>query len=1433
MPDTGEQRVSRVLLTSPIPPDLVRGDPGQPGGEVEKLPLSPVQHAMLLHSISAPGEGVYILQKLLTLHEKMNEVVFEQALRELFDRHPALRTTLHVEHPDGPVQVVHENVHVTLHKQDWRQLDAAAQQRGLRQYLAEDRRRPFDFAAGPPMRFAVFRTGDDEYEFIWTTHHALMDGRSLLMVLIELFAVYDELPAGRRATPAQRRPYKDYIDWLAEQDVAVAESFWRADLAGLTEPTPLVVDTVRALGPGEEVLAATRTELSEDVTAALKLLAREHQVTVNNFVQAAWAVLLRQLSGRDDVVFGTTRAGRGFLEGAAEMLGLFLNTVPFRVAAPSATSVVELLGRLRRHQLALRGFEHTSPTRIHAWSDIPAGLPLFDSVVVFDNHLPATVLRSLGGAWQHRDFRLEEQTNYPLTLDVHLDDRLILKLGYDRRRFADQDVVRMLAHTRRLLEAMASAPHASLAALPQLALGELVGRRSAPGGDGPAGAVLPRQTARSSQARTQDQVQVQVEADEKYRAYEAYWAQRLLAAEPLDLPYRDPTAGPPERYRDVRIPVPADLLGKGRAGDGSRCGGPEWLLTALLSFLARLAGEDGPDVDLRWEASPGGAGGAGEVSAHHLPFGIPPLGENRSFADLRAVVARQLDLLGGQGAHLRDVWISNGKLRAHAPWVEYGMPVAVELVEDFDEASRPRPATVLLVQIPRGADEYRWLVAEDVLQPGAADAMRAMFVAFLEALAGPAAADPTRIPLLSDDDRQRVLATWNDTDTDYPRDRCAHQLFMRRARHRPEAPAVVFSDRMLTYGELDRRSTQLAAFLGRQGIGPGGLVGIYLERSEEIVVAVLGVMKSGAAFVPLDPVYPPERIAHMITGSRLPLLLTQASLEPDVRGCPAAVVTLDRSWEVIATAGGSAGETGAENTGAEGYDRASPEGRAYVIYTSGSTGRPKGVQVGHRALTNLLCSMARTPGFTEDDRLLAVTTVCFDIAYLELLLPLVTGGQVEVVPAGVAGDGLALRSRIERSHPTVMQATPATWRMLIDAGWDGDRSLTVLCGGEPLAGDLADSLLARAARVWNLYGPTETTIWSSVDLVKPGGPVTIGRPIANTWFYVLDRWQQPVPPGLPGELYIGGDGVAAGYLGELELTRARFVHDPFGGNAPRVVYRTGDVVRHLPDGRLVYLHRADHQVKLHGYRIEPGEIETALRAHPGVGDVVVCLREDTPGRRKLVAYVVPAGPGAGPPPEELRRYLKARLPLYMVPGMFVTMTRLPLTANGKVDRRSLPPPAEASAAGSGAGRASSLTEAEAAAPYADVIAGIWRSVLDVEQVGIDENFFDAGGNSLLLMHVLIRLRAELSESLTRVDLFTYPTVRELASYLSASVAGRSGGCRGTGASSDTGASGDAAADDGGTGGTYPAGRSGRGDRAALAELRHRRLELRSRRPPGT
>jgi amino acid adenylation domain-containing protein len=497
----------------------------------------------------------------------------------------------------------------------------------------------------------------------------------------------------------------------------------------------------------------------------------------------------------------------------------------------------------------------------------------------------------------------------------------------------------------------------------------------------------------------------------------------------------------------------------------------------------------------------------------------------------------------------------------------------------------------------------------------------ARLLAHFQTLVVGAINEPTRrvseLPLLTDEERQQLLVAWNDTTTDYPRGACVHRLFEAQAARRPAAVAAHFEDETITYQELDSRANRLAAHLCKRGIGPGALVGVCVGRSVEMLVALLGVLKAGAAYLPLDPAHPQQRLAAILEDAQVSLLLTERELAGVLPEQTYGVVYLDADAETIAREAATPPPV-----------HVTAEHLAYVIYTSGSTGRPKGVQIPHRALTNFLHAMLRRPGLTEHDTLLAVTTLSFDIAGLELFLPLVAGGRVVIVSHETAADPRELRRRLARFNPTIMQATPATWRMLVETGWEGSRSLKALCGGEALARELAVELVARCGELWNMYGPTETTIWSAVNkLDTPLAGVTIGSPIANTQLHVLDAALQLVPVGVPGELYIGGAGLAHGYHNQPALTADRFIPDPFSATPGARLYRTGDLVRRLPGGDIEYLERIDHQVKVRGFRIELGEIEAVIRQHAAVGAAVVVARPDAAGEKQLAAYVTPAQGG--------------------------------------------------------------------------------------------------------------------------------------------------------------------------------------------------------------
>ncbi|MBI3550181.1 MAG: amino acid adenylation domain-containing protein [Elusimicrobia bacterium] len=603
----------------------------------------------------------------------------------------------------------------------------------------------------------------------------------------------------------------------------------------------------------------------------------------------------------------------------------------------------------------------------------------------------------------------------------------------------------------------------------------------------------------------------------------------------------------------------------------------------------------------------------------------------------------------------------------------------------------------------------------------------------------------TKLPIMSQEEARRMLVEWNDTPMTVSPELTVHRMFEEQAERTPDAIAVEFEGETVTYGELDRRADRLAGQLRSLGAGPEALVGICVKRSVNMIVGLLGILKSGAAYVPIDPDYPKDRVAYMLEDSRGIVLITEKSLVDNLPSHNAKVLGVDFD-------SGVSGEAKA----ADPARRVSGESVAYTIYTSGSTGKPKGVQVLHRAVVNILEFMKRSLSVGDRDKLLAVTTLSFDIAGLELFLPLVSGARLIVATRETALDGTRLAKELERTGATIMQATPVTWRLLLGAGWKRGAGLRILCGGEAWPQSLASQLLATGASLYNVYGPTETTIWSTFHKIEEGRPVVIGRPLANTQMYVLDAHMQPVPVGVAGDLYIGGLGLARGYFNRPELTAEKFVANPFGEPGSRI-YKTGDVAQYLPDGTIDFMGRIDHQVKIRGFRIEIGEIETALGRHPLIQQQTVIARDDGSGEKRLVAYLVGKQQPA-PSTSELREFLKQTLPEYMVPASFMFLDAMPLTPNGKVDRRALPEPSMEA-------RPTLTVDFENPQGQLEtIIAGIWQEVLHLSPIGVNDNFFDLGGHSLSLLRVHNKLKEQLDRDVPVVEMFRHPTISALARY---------------------------------------------------------------------
>jgi amino acid adenylation domain-containing protein len=1043
--------------------------------------LSPMQHGMLFHSIYSPDSGVYFEQSLFTIKGELSLGAFEGAWQRVLNRHSILRTAFLWEDLEKPLQAVYRYVEVPLTTHDWSNLSPAERELQLQLWIKADRSRGFDLSEAPLMRLALLRFTDDEYKFIFSRHHLVLDRWSRALVLKEFFAAYHSLSEGKEPRLNVTRPYVDYIRWLAKQDRDTAERFWRNSLAGFTEPTSLEIG-----GRTDHVVQATeqyaeqRIQLSETTTAKLSDFARQHRLTLNTLVQGAWALLLSHYTGNDDIAFGVTIAGRpAGLTDVESMVGLFINTLPLRVRLPASQTVLSWLNALQVQLGELQQFDYSSLLDIQGWSDVRRGAPLFQSILLFENLPVSSNYRATNNNLEFRDDRgFGSTTGYPLTVFVNPGRKLTVRIVYDLARYSDDAVQNLLSHFQTLFE---------------------------------------------------------------------------------------------------NLPVAAD--------------------TAI-----------------------------------------------------------------------------------------------------------------------------------------------------------------SRLPLLTESQQRQILFDWNNTETNFEQPRNLVELFEQQAASTPDATAVRYEDQELTYAALNARSNQLAAHLRTLGVGPEILVAICLERSLEMVIGLLGILKAGGAYLPLDPGLPKERLSFMLQDARVGLVITMAALIKDLPAHQANVVTLDADQENIR----------GERT--ENLDIAvTNENLAYVIYTSGSTGRPKGVQVSHAALANFLLSMRERPGISPSDVLLSVTTLSFDIAGLEFYLPLIVGARLVVARRQDAVDGVTLSRLMSQHGATVMQATPVTWRLLIESGWKGNKKLRIFCGGEALSRDLANQLLERSAELWNLYGPTETTIWSSIKCVSSSvEEMTIGKPIANTQIYILDRQMRAVPVGVAGELHIGGKGVARGYLNRPDLTAEKFVPDPY--REGQRLYKTGDMARYLADGDIKYLGRFDYQIKIRGFRIEPGEIEAVLRQHELVREAVVIAHEEAVGDPRLIAYVAPHGiePDTVIAPaqhdnwpklaSDLRRYLQGRLPEYMVPVAYVELSSLPQTPNGKVDRQALPRP----------GTFGREAQEDFVAPRTateEKLASIWREVLKLDRVGIDDNFFNLGGHSLLATQAVARIRKSLRIDLPIRALFEAPTIRQLSKKL--------------------------------------------------------------------
>lgn len=832
--------------------------------------------------------------------------------------------------------------------------------------------------------------------------------------------------------------------------------------------------------------------------------------------------------------------------------------------------------------------------------------------------------------------------------------------------------------------------------------------------------------------------------------HEAFWVERLATLQPITVPYtRTASHLNQKQYTSVKTSIPHEVTIFLEERQPTWNFG-DFLFAAFATYLVRIGGSGCFDIGFRDVELQGELVGLEDFFASIVPYRVD-IDYEQSFEEVFKTFKQQVELTKLHKTYASDVVARYPVLRSLPELNREPMfPVVVERVEKLDDHQAGFGNELTLV-IPSEGKECCWLYNTEVLDGDSIARMSDQFTTFLQGIVTDPKGRVADLPLLSEPERHKILVEWNDTQADYPKDKCIHQLFEAQVEQTPDAPSVVYEDKQLTYRELNAKANQLAHYLQKLGVGPEVLVGIFVERSLEMMVGLLGILKAGGAYVPLDPAYPKERLAFMLSDSQVSVLLTQEKLLAGLPEQGAYAICLDTGWGVIS-------QESEENLNSG----VNPANLAYIIYTSGSTGKPKGTMIVHQGLVNYLSWCIKAYAVADGVGSPVHSSIGFDATITSLFSPLLVGQRVVFLPEKQEIEALSA-VLCSQSNFSLVKITPAHLALLselLPSKQAAGQTRALIIGGEALSKKSISFWQTHApeTRLVNEYGPTETVVGCCIYEVPTqtslSGLVPIGRPIANTQLYILDQSLQPVPIGVAGELHIGGDGLARGYLNRTELTTQKFIPNLFSNDPGARLYKTGDLARYLPDGNIEFLGRIDNQVKIRGFRIELGEIEAVLMQNLAVQDAIVIDQEYALNDKRLVAYVVPSQEQVLSI-SELRRDLKQKLPDHMIPSAFVQLEAVPLTPNGKVDRRALPVPD---------GTRSNLEETFVPhlTPFEEVLADIWSEVLRLERVGIHDNFFELGGHSLLATQVISRVREAFGVELPLHTLFEEPTLAGLA-----------------------------------------------------------------------
>ncbi|MDB6123508.1 MAG: non-ribosomal peptide synthase-like protein, partial [Pedosphaera sp.] len=1288
-------------------------------------PLSPMQQGMMFHSLYAPRSGVNIQQVIGTLHHDLDVTAFKQAWDKVVQHHSILRASFRWEGLDEPVQEVREQVELPFELQDWSQLSGPECEEKLDAYLKTDRRRGFVLADAPLMRVAVCIENETRHRFVWTFHHAVMDGRSFGTLINEVFAQYEAIQKKQDLQLAAPREFREYISWLKEQNFSKTEPFWRERLKGFKTPTPLTVDKPKSEKLDESEYGEESIRLSEEETAAVEAFARTHKVGLSTMVQGAWGLLLSQYSGEEDVVFGVTRSGRrSSIEGAEEMAGIFINTLPVRVKVAPGKSVTAWLKELRAEQNALRDHEHTPLLEIQKWSEVPAGTQLFESIIVFDRATLNAELQAQGGAWKNRHFHVIDQTNFPVTLFGFAEKELLLKIEFDRQRFEAPVIRRMLGHVKTLIEGMAANPEKLLSTLPLLTTGErhqLLTEWNQTQTDYPRNRCI-HELFEAQVARTPDAVAVVFE-DEKLTYHEL--DQR---AEGLARHLRNFGVGPEvlagicvERSLEMVI----GLLGILKAGGAYVPLDPaypqeriahmiadskmpvlvtqEHLVSGLPEHGARVVCVDALDAQVVESASVN----AKAVTSDNLAYVIYTSGSTGKPKGVMLMHRNVVNFFAGMDKILGTTpgtWLAVTSISFDISVLELfwtltrGYKVVIQGSEDKthtvvepqnqvtdrkidfslfyfsgDANQTPDDKYRLLLEGAKFADQNGlaavWTPERHFHEfgglypnPSVTSAAIAAVTQRIQIRAGSVVLplhDPIRVAeewaMVDNLSKGRVglsfASGWHSNDFVFAPENYANRknlmfeqietvlkLWRGESIQCPGGDGKMVSVKVLPRPVRSNVPVWITAsgspdtFRIAGEMGANILTNLLGQKVEEVAEKIEIYRKAWRehghgpgeghvtlmlhTFVERDMKTVREKVREPFTE----YLKTSVDL----------IKKASSAWSFAAF--NKPGAAGANTGDKVDFKNLSPEDmqalldHAFERYfeTSGLFGTPDSCLKMVNQLKRIgVDEVACLVDFGVD-----ADSVLTSLRYLKELN--LNSNRINQTNHA----GYSIPQQAKRHNVTHFQCTPSLARMLVSDP-QGAAALgmlqEVLVGGEALPPSLAEQLTkVIAGRIHNMYGPTETAIWSTTQLITKGGDIPIGRPLANTEIYILNKYGQPSPIGLPGELLIGGEGVARGYLNRPELTNEKFISHPFRTESGARLYRTGDLVRYRADGIIEFLGRIDHQVKLRGHRIELGEIETALAKHPLVKEsVVVAVNDEKTGDKRLVAYVVPKNKPTG------------------------------------------------------------------------------------------------------------------------------------------------------------------------------------------------------------